>query len=97
MTDWFRWDGEALLLNLRVQPGARCDEFAGANGNGQYRVRIHAPPVEGKANKHLAAFLAREFGVAKSAVDLVSGKASRDKRFRIQSPAKLPPFLTEKE
>jgi uncharacterized protein len=97
VTDWYRWEGKTLLLNLRVQPGARCDEFAGAYGNRQYRVRIHAPPVDGKANRYLTAFLAKEFGVAKSAVDLVSGKASRDKLFRIQSPGKLPPFLTEKE
>lgn len=97
MTDWYQWEGETLFLSLRVQPGARCDEFAGPHGDRQYRVRIHAPPVDGKANRHLTAFLAKEFGVAKSAVTLVSGKASRDKRFRIQSPGTLPPFLTEKE
>jgi uncharacterized protein (TIGR00251 family) len=97
VTGWYRWEGETLFLNLRVQPGARRDEFAGVYGDRQYRVRIHAPPVDGKANRHLAAFLAREFGVAKSAVTLVSGNASRDKLFRILSPGKLPPLLTQKE
>ena len=97
MTEWCRWDGDSLFLSLRVQPGARYDEFAGAYGDSQYRVRIKAPPVDGKANRHLTAFLAKEFGVAKSAVDLVRGKGSRDKLFHIRSPGKLPPFITEKE
>ena len=95
MTGWYRWDGNALILSLRVQPGARYDEFAGAYGDRQYRVRIHAPPVDGKANRHLTAFLAKEFGVTKSAVELVSGTASRDKLVRIRAPGKLPPFLTK--
>ena len=97
MTGWYRWDGDSLLLNLRVQPGARYDEFAGVYGDRQYRVRIHAPPVDGKANRHLTAFLAKEFGVTKSAVELVSGTASRDKLFRIKAPGKLPPFLTRND
>jgi len=97
VTDWYRWEGDTLTLSLRVQPGAGSDEFAGSYGNSHYRVRIKAPPVDGKANRHLAAFLAKEFGVAKAAVELVRGKASRDKLFRIQSPGKLPPCLTKKE
>jgi hypothetical protein len=97
VTDWYRWEGETLFLSLRVQPGARCDEFAGTHGDRQYRVRIHAPPVDGKANKRLMVFLANEFGVTKSAVELVSGKASRDKLFRIRTPGKLPPFLTKND
>jgi uncharacterized protein (TIGR00251 family) len=97
VTGWYRWEENALLLSLRVQPGARNDEFTGAYGNRQYRVRIHAPPVDGKANRHLTMFLAKEFGVAQSAVELVSGKTSRDKLFRIHAPGKLPPFLTDKE
>ena len=97
MTHWYRWEQDALLLNLRVQPGARCDEFAGAYGERQYRIRIKAPPVDGRANRHLIAFLASEFGVSKSAVSLVTGETSRDKLFRIQSPGKLPLFISQGE
>lgn len=87
---WYRWDGEALLLHLRVQPGARSNGFTGPYGEDRYKVRISAPPVDGKANKHLTVFLATEFGVSKNAVTLLSGDSSRDKLFRIESPSRFP-------
>lgn len=90
MSAWYRWEGDSLILHLRVQPKAGADEFAGVYGEGQYRIRITAPPVDGKANSHLAAFLAKQFGVAKSAIVLVRGESSRNKLVRIVSPARLP-------
>jgi uncharacterized protein len=90
LSAWYRWEGDSLILHLRVQPKARADEFAGVFGESQYRIRITAPPVDGKANRHLAAFLAKQFGVSKRAVVLVSGEGSRDKVVRITSPSRLP-------
>jgi len=87
---WYRWDGDALVLTLRIQPKASSDAFAGPYGDDSYRVRITAPPVDGKANRQLTAFLAKAFGVPRSAVHLLSGEISRDKRFRIDSPTRLP-------
>jgi len=49
------------------------------------RVRITAPPVEGKANDHLVRFLAKRFGVHRRDVTLLSGESGRDKRVRIAS------------
>ena len=43
----YRWDGDALLLQLRVQPKAKSDEFAGLYGDERYKVRISAPPMVG--------------------------------------------------
>ena len=51
-----------------------------------------APPVEGKANAQLQAFLAKAFGVAKSQVSLESGELNRQKRLRIHAPKSLPPL-----
>ena len=90
---WYRWDGSDLVLHLRIQPRASHDEFAGTLGDAM-KVRITAPPVDGKANDHLRKFLGELFGVAKSQVTVLSGDTSREKRVRIRSPRKLPPGLS---
>ena len=88
-----------MILELHVQPGAKRTEVAGIHGEGaaaRLKIRLGAPPVEGKANAHLLAFLGAAFGVAKSQVSLVSGELNRQKRVRIQQPKRLPdlPGLT---
>jgi uncharacterized protein (TIGR00251 family) len=77
------------LLSLRVQPRARKDELVGPEGD-WLKVKITAPPVEGKANEHLKRFLARVFGVSPARVELTAGEHARHKRVRIHMPAKLP-------
>ncbi len=86
---WYRWDGNDLLLSLRVQPRAKRDQFIEPHGD-HYKARITAPPVEGKANEHLVKFLAKSFGVKKSQVSMQTGQTSRNKLFRIASPTKFP-------
>lgn len=86
---WYRWDGDDLILNLRVQPRASRDELAGPHGT-SFRVRITAPPVDGKANDHLARFIATAFGVSRGDVTLEAGNASREKRIRVHRPKCLP-------
>jgi len=87
--DWFRWQDGALVLRLRIQPKASRDEFTGPQ-EGRLRIRITAPPVDGKANLHLIRFLAKAFGVSKSSVTIEAGESSRDKRVRITGPVKSP-------
>jgi len=83
------WRGEILVLSVRVQPRARKDELT-RSADGQLRARITAPPVEGKANDYLQRFLAKEFGVPQSQIELVAGARSRIKRIHIRAPRKLP-------
>lgn len=90
MGGWYQWQGEQLLLSVRVQPRASKDEIVGPHGTASLKVRITAPPVDGKANTHLIKFLAKSFGVAKSQVALVSGTTGRDKRLAINGPKRLP-------
>jgi uncharacterized protein (TIGR00251 family) len=77
------------VLNVRVQPRARRDELGEPVG-GQLRVRITAPPVDGKANAHLIRFLADSFGVPIARVTLLAGNQNRSKRLRIAAPTLLP-------
>ncbi|MCY1439432.1 hypothetical protein D9M71_556680 [compost metagenome] len=89
---FYRWDGEDLILDCHLQPKASRDEFAGLHGE-RLKIRLTAPPVEGKANAHLLAFLGKAFGVPKSSVVLESGELNRQKRVRIPRPTRLPPEL----
>ncbi|MBL8250694.1 MAG: YggU family protein [Candidatus Competibacter sp.] len=87
---WYRWEGADLILNVRVQPRGGRDQWLEPRGDRVW-VRIAAPPVDGKANAQLRAFLAKLFGVAQSQVSVLAGEASRDKRLRVAAPRRLPP------
>jgi len=65
-------------LQVRVQPRASKSEVAGYEA-GVLRVRVAAPPVEGKANEELIAFLARALNVRKADITLVRGAKSHHK------------------
>ena len=82
MTWWSRAADGSVVLALHIQPGAKKTELAGLHGEA-LKIRLAAPPVDGKANAALLAFLAKACGVSKSAVELVSGETSRSKRVRI--------------
>ena len=66
-----------------MQPGAQRSEFAGRHGE-RIKLRLAAPPVEGKANAALIEFLAEYFGVPRRNVTIVSGVKSRAKRVAIE-------------
>jgi uncharacterized protein (TIGR00251 family) len=85
---WYRWQGDSVILTLRVQPRAKRDEISGLHGDA-LKVRITAPPVEGAANSHLVAWLAELFDVPRSHVTLEAGETGRNKRVRIRSPGRL--------
>ncbi len=85
----YRWHGTTLELRLRVVPRSAKTEFAGTLED-CYRVRLVAPPVEGRANACLAEFLAKAFGVPRSAVEILAGEHSRTKRVLIRKPSRAP-------
>lgn len=75
-------DGDGIVLSLHVQPRSSRNEVCGVHGDA-LKVRLTSPPVDGAANKLCREFLAELFKVPKSAIDIVSGEASRHKRVRI--------------
>ena len=86
---WYRWDGDDLVIQVRVQPRARRDELGEAMGE-ELKVRLTSPPVEGKANAHLLRVIADRFGVPLARVTLLAGAQSRSKRLRVAAPTRLP-------
>lgn len=89
---WCRRDGADLVLAVRVQPRASREGFAGTVGDA-VKIALLAPPVGGRANEALRGFLAKEFGVPKSAVVLERGEGARRKRVRILAPKRIPAAL----
>jgi hypothetical protein len=79
---WIRSDGDGVVLSLHIQPGAKKTEVVGLHGDA-LKIRLAAPPVDGKANAALIAFLAAKVGAGRTAVSLLSGETSRAKRVRI--------------
>ncbi len=73
---------QATIL-VKVQPNARRNEIVGF-GDGTLRVKISAPPVEGKANKALIAFLSEILGVRKSNIGIEKGETSKRKRIVVE-------------
>jgi uncharacterized protein (TIGR00251 family) len=81
----YRWIGEDLELEVHAQPGAKRTQAQGLHGEA-IKVRVGAPPVEGKANDALIAFVAEALQVPRRRCVLVSGHGSRQKRLRIEAP-----------
>jgi hypothetical protein len=76
-----------VTLAVRAQPGAKKTAITGVYGEGaaaQLKITIHAPPLEGRANQALIAFLAQRFDLPKNAVVLITGELSRSKVFLLR-------------
>ena len=99
LCSWLTEDRDGVIVNIHARPGAKKDAVCGLF-DGKLKVALAAPPVDGKANAKLCAFLAKELGTAKSAASLVTGETSREKRIRIKGVsfehafAKLQPMET---
>ncbi|MEK7991005.1 MAG: DUF167 family protein [Thiotrichaceae bacterium] len=92
MRCFYQWDHQDLLLAVHVQPRSSKTEIIGVYGE-RLKIKITAPPVDGKANKELIKLFAKLFSVPKSHIYLLNGETSREKRFKIQAPSKLPDFI----
>ncbi len=83
-----------MKIALKVTPGARKNEILGWEEDypqiGRVlRVKIAAPPVEGKANKEIVAFMAKTLGIPKSDVELLHGSTGRIKLIQVPDAADL--------
>ena len=87
-----RRDGADLVLEVRVQPRASRSEIAGRHGE-RLRIRLQAPPVDGRANAALVEFVAATFGVPRARVTIEQGLTGRDKRVRIAGAPAAPDTL----
>ena len=92
MAAWAKRVADGWLLAIHVQPGAKTTEVAGLHGE-DLKIRIAAPPVEGRANALLEEFIARTLGIPKRCVSVVKGVASRRKTVQVIAPQANPELL----
>lgn len=83
MKDWIHSEGNGVVLKLHIQPGAKKTEVAGLHGD-TLKIRLHAPPVDGKANAALIEFLSARLKVPRRQITLKSGQAARRKQLMVE-------------
>ena len=83
VSDLYDDSPEGIVLRVHVQPGAGRSAVVGRHGDA-LKVRVAAPPVEGRANEALVKYLAEALGVPEPDVELTSGQSSRSKRVRLK-------------
>jgi uncharacterized protein (TIGR00251 family) len=75
---------DAVTIKVRVQPRAPRTEIAGEHG-GALKLKVAAPPVDGKANEECRRYLAKLLKVSATSVEIISGESSRDKVIRVSN------------
>jgi hypothetical protein len=83
-TPYLRQTKEGVVIPIHAQPNAKRSEIAGLHGT-ELKIRLHAPPVEGKANETLVEFLSKLLGVPHSAIEIVRGRTSRSKQVLVRN------------
>lgn len=89
---FYEWQGDVLVLNILGTPMAKQDAILKPKGN-QLKISVKAQPQNGKATDYMVSFLAKEFGVGASDIEVVYGRESIHKQLRIKAPKKLPKVL----
>lgn len=89
MSDHYQWQGDDLLLHCQLQPRASKNEIVGIHDS-RLKIRITAPPVDGKANQHLIGLTSKWFGTPRGEISIVRGETGRQKTLLIKSPCRLP-------
>ncbi len=82
---FFEQHDNCIILKVRIVPRASKDGIQGIMGDA-LKVRIQAPPVEGKANAYLIKFLSKHWKIPRASIEILSGKTGRNKRIRILYP-----------
>jgi hypothetical protein len=83
LRDRLRREG-SLGLAVRVIPKSARTEWAGMLADGSWKVKLRAVPEKGRANEELIRFLAEEFGVARTRVEIVAGLTNPHKQIRVR-------------
>ncbi|MDK9721275.1 MAG: DUF167 family protein [Rhodospirillales bacterium] len=88
-SSFFWWEGDTLVINILGKPSASRDAIGKPKGT-QLKISVTAAPHLGRATDHMVRFLAGEFDVSPSAIEVVFGRFNVNKQLRVKAPAKLP-------
>ena len=73
-----------MVLHIKVKPGSNVDQLF-YDAAGQLNAKIKAPAQDGKANAYLMDFLAGQFRIAKSTIEIRSGFTNPHKKLEINA------------
>lgn len=93
---FYTWEGDTLILNILGTPNAKKDAIGKVKGH-QLCVSVKAVPRAGKATDYMVRFLAEEFDVPTSNIQVVSGRMNVNKVLRIKAPKRLPAVIGQQE
>jgi hypothetical protein len=79
---------KTMIIKVKVEPRSSRSEVVGMHGD-SLKVKLTAPPVEGKANKELIEVLAKKYGLKKRDIEIVSGHSSKNKLVRLPAVPEL--------
>ena len=82
INDCFKIRGNDIIVKVKIVPCSSKNKIVGVY-NDALKITVTTPPVEGKANKKCIAYLAKYFDVAKSKIEIISGKNSKNKLIKI--------------
>lgn len=91
---FYGWESDILVLNILGTPSAKRDTIGKVKGH-QLKISVTAAPVAGKATDHMVRFLAKEFGITASDVEVVYGRMNVNKQLRFKAPKTLPSCITK--
>jgi uncharacterized protein (TIGR00251 family) len=92
MPSFCAWDGDTLVLNVLGKPNAGKDAIGKPIGK-QLNISVTEVPVVGRATDHMVRYLAGQFGVKVTDVEVVFGRFNVNKQLRIRAPKKLPAVI----
>lgn len=91
---FFTLQDSTLTLRCLIQPKASRDEIIGVQDE-RLKIRITAPPVDGKANAHLIRYLSDVLDLPRSRIELLNGDTGKRKTLRITGLERLPGILEQ--
>jgi uncharacterized protein (TIGR00251 family) len=77
-----------MIIKVHIQPNAKKNEIVGHHGDA-IKIKLKAPPVNGKANETLMDFLSEAFNISKRELSIISGQTSRQKLVKIDAEVDL--------
>jgi len=83
LKDYINFENNIWIAKIKITPKSNKNEFFSVLDDWTLKVRIKAVPEKGKANKELIKFLAKEFGIKKDKVEILSGGNDQVKRIRL--------------
>ncbi len=77
---------DGIVLHIKISPNSSKNEII--KNDGELKVKITAPPIDGKANKALIEFLSKSFKIPKSYFEIIKGETSKEKTILIKNVSK---------